>query len=228
MSTGHDTRVGVQAVRRALTCTGRAFLMSLLAGGSWIGLCADPPRSSKNPADLAGYDALITPEDREHWAFQPVKSPKVPRVKNPAWARNPIDRFVLARQEEQGLIPAPAAEPRALVRRLYLDLTGLPPTPDECAAFLADVFAVAGCGRKSGRQPARPPRLRRTLGAALARPGPVRRVQRLRARRRQAVRLAISRLRHPGLQQPTSRSIASCSSKSPATSCPKAIIRPRT
>ena len=106
----------------------------LLAGTPWVGfLQAAPPRSSKNPADLASYDALITPEDRGHWAFQPIKPPPVPQVKNTAWARNPIDRFVLAKLEEQGWSPAPAAEPRALVRRLFLDLTGLPPTPEERA-----------------------------------------------------------------------------------------------
>jgi hypothetical protein len=115
-----------------------ASLASLLLGAPWFDLRAEQPRPSKNPTELAGYDALITPEDRGHWAFQPVKAPPVPEVKSSTWARNPIDRFVLAKQDEQGLAPAPAAEPRALARRLFLDLTGLPPTPDECEAFLDD------------------------------------------------------------------------------------------
>ena len=124
-----------RTVRVALACAGLAWL---LLGTPWFDLQAEQPRPSKSPTELAGYDALITPEDRGHWAFQAVTSPTVPAVKHSSWARNPIDRFILARQEEQGLIPAPAAEPRALARRYYLDLTGLPPMPDECAAFLKD------------------------------------------------------------------------------------------
>jgi len=113
----------------------------LLAGIPWFGfLQAAPPRSSKNPTDLAGFDALITPEDRGHWAFQPIKPPLVPQVKNTGWTRNSIDRFVVAKLEEQGWSPAPPAEPRALARRLFLDLTGLPPTPAEQETFL-DEFA---------------------------------------------------------------------------------------
>jgi hypothetical protein len=122
-------------VRVALACAGLAWL---LLGMPRFDLQADQPRPPKNPNDLGGYDALITREDRAHWAFRAVRSPTVPAVKNASWARNPIDRFILAKQEEQGVAPAPAAQPRTLLRRLYLDLTGLPPTPDECAAFLED------------------------------------------------------------------------------------------
>jgi Protein of unknown function (DUF1553)/Protein of unknown function (DUF1549) len=134
------TRVRAQrsrdrAVRSALACTG---LVCFFVSAPWYELRAEQPRRSKNPTDLAGYDALITPEDRGHWAFQPVKAPAVPAVKSSTWARNPIDRFVLAKQEEQNLLPAPAAEPQALVRRLFLDLIGLPPTPDECSSFVDD------------------------------------------------------------------------------------------
>jgi hypothetical protein len=100
---------------------------------------AGPPRPSKNPVDLAGYDALITGEERGHWAFQSLKVPKVPEVKNSTWVRNPIDRFVLAKLEEMGWSPPPPAGPRALLRRLFLDLTGLPPTPEDQASLLADL-----------------------------------------------------------------------------------------
>jgi hypothetical protein len=128
---------GVGVGQSAITCCA-AILVVFLLGSESLLVQARPPRSSTSPTDLATYDALITPEDRGHWAFQPVKNPRLPSVKNSAWARNPIDRFVLAKLEEQGL-PAPtSAEPRALVRRLFLDLTGLPPTPDECAAFIAE------------------------------------------------------------------------------------------
>ncbi len=97
---------------------------------------AEPRKAAKAPTDLAGYDALVTKEDREHWAFQPVRTPPVPEVKNHAWARNPIDRFVLAGLEEKGWSPATPAGARALLRRLYLDLIGLPPTVAEQEAFL--------------------------------------------------------------------------------------------
>src|SRR5437764_6129218 len=74
----------------------------------------------------------------KHWAFQPVRCPPVPAVKNSAWVRNPIDAFVLARLEARGWQPASPAGPGALLRRMYLDVTGLPPTPQEQDAFLQD------------------------------------------------------------------------------------------
>jgi hypothetical protein len=73
-----------------------------------------------------------------HWAFEPPRKAELPPVKNPSWVRNPIDRFILARLEAEGLSPAAEADPTTLVRRLYLDLTGLPPTPKDVDAFLAD------------------------------------------------------------------------------------------
>ena len=79
----------------------------------------------------------------EHWAFAAPVRPAVPAVKNEAWARNAVDRFVLAKLEAQGLTPAAEADKRTLLRRVTLDLTGLPPTPDEVRAFLADGSAEA-------------------------------------------------------------------------------------
>jgi hypothetical protein len=87
-------------------------------------------------SDLARYDAQIKPADRQHWAYQPVKRPAVPRVKDAAWPRNPVDAFVLAKLEAEGWRPSPPAAPHALLRRLHLGLTGLSPTPEELAAFL--------------------------------------------------------------------------------------------
>ncbi|MFZ4506583.1 MAG: DUF1553 domain-containing protein [Fimbriimonas sp.] len=82
-------------------------------------------------------------EYKEHWAFvAPVRWP-LPAVKQSAWARNPIDRFVLAKQEAAGLKPSPEADKNTLIRRVTLDLTGLPPTPKEVDAFLADRSANA-------------------------------------------------------------------------------------
>jgi mono/diheme cytochrome c family protein len=74
-----------------------------------------------------------------HWAFQPITPPPVPLLRNPHHAvHNPIDSFILARLEKAGLEPAPEADRLTLLRRLALDLTGLPPTPDEVDAFVKD------------------------------------------------------------------------------------------
>lgn len=78
-------------------------------------------------------------ERSTHWAFQPVVKPALPPVKDAGWVRTPIDRFVLARLEREGIPPSQEASRRALLRRLSLDLTGLPPTPAEMQAFLADM-----------------------------------------------------------------------------------------
>ncbi len=74
----------------------------------------------------------------EHWAFVPPVRPALPAVKNSRWLRTPIDAFILARLEREGLRPAPPADRATLLRRLSLDLIGLPPTPAEVDAFLAD------------------------------------------------------------------------------------------
>ncbi|MBM3848809.1 MAG: DUF1553 domain-containing protein [Verrucomicrobia bacterium] len=75
---------------------------------------------------------------RGHWAYQPVANPEPPAVKQAGWGRNGIDAFILARLESEGLAPSPEADRRTLLRRVTLDLTGLPPTVDEVDAFLAD------------------------------------------------------------------------------------------
>lgn len=80
----------------------------------------------------------ITDEDRSWWAFQPVKEHAIPEVRNAAWPRTEIDRFLLARMEAAGLEPAPQAAPEVLVRRLYLTVTGLPPTPEQVAEYCND------------------------------------------------------------------------------------------
>ena len=73
-----------------------------------------------------------------HWAFVPPGRPAPPQVTKSDWVRNPIDRFILERLERTGLAPSPDAPPEILFRRMTVDLTGLPPTPDETAAFLRD------------------------------------------------------------------------------------------
>lgn len=90
-------------------------------------------------------DALANEEvdKRSHWAFQPPQRPTPPAVENPDWCGGEIDRFVLARLEQVGLSPSPEADRVTLCRRLHLDLTGLPPTPEEIDRFLADDRAGA-------------------------------------------------------------------------------------
>jgi hypothetical protein len=73
-----------------------------------------------------------------HWAFVPPRLPPLPTTRRTDWAQNGIDRFILARLESEGLAPSPQADRRALIRRVTYDLTGLPPTPEEVAAHLAD------------------------------------------------------------------------------------------
>ena len=78
------------------------------------------------------------PRDPNHWAFQPPAVPAVPTVKNRSWPAAPLDNFILVRLERAELSPASPADKRTLLRRLTFDLTGLPPTPEQTAAFLAD------------------------------------------------------------------------------------------
>lgn len=75
---------------------------------------------------------------KEHWSFIPPHKPALPEVKDKSWVRNEIDRFVLARLEQQGLAPGPEASKEQLLRRITFDLTGLPPSLEEIDAFLAD------------------------------------------------------------------------------------------
>lgn len=81
---------------------------------------------------------VITPEQRKFWSFQPVVEPAAPKVRDTKWGHNDVDRFILAKLEEKGLAPVKQAERRTLIRRAYLDLTGLPPAADEVDAFVGD------------------------------------------------------------------------------------------
>jgi hypothetical protein len=80
----------------------------------------------------------FTARQRSYWAFQPVHSSEAPAVHQASWVRNPIDAFVLAKLEDKQLTPSPAADKATLLRRVSIDLIGLPPTPDELRAFLDD------------------------------------------------------------------------------------------
>jgi cytochrome c553 len=90
------------------------------------------------PSDLGKYTAEYDELRKEHWSWQPLKTSKAPAVRNAAWPRDDIDRYLLAELEKKGLQPVADAERVTLLRRVTFDLTGLPPTLAEVEAFLAD------------------------------------------------------------------------------------------
>ncbi|MBK8038760.1 MAG: DUF1553 domain-containing protein [Verrucomicrobiaceae bacterium] len=98
-----------------------------------------PPESHKElkPAQIAMIKQWITEGApwQPHWSFIPPQKAALPAVKNEAWVKTPIDRFVLAELEKKGLAPAPEADARTLVRRIALDITGLPPSPELLAKY---------------------------------------------------------------------------------------------
>jgi hypothetical protein len=109
---------------------------------AWVKMGAPAPRGSA-PAAASNYPSYNFDEARKFWSFQSVKDHQPPKVKNGAWVKSPIDRFILAKLEEKGLKPAVDANKRALIRRATFDLTGLPPTPEEVEAFLKDTSPKA-------------------------------------------------------------------------------------
>ncbi len=105
----------------------------------WVQMGAPWPGETSNVAPSSRRAQFqITDKDRSHWAFQPVRRPAIPMVRDTDWVRNPIDAFVLSRLEEKGLQPNPPASKHELIRRASYDLTGLPPTISEVERFLAD------------------------------------------------------------------------------------------
>ncbi len=111
----------------------------------WVRGGAPWPASdtSSTPAPVASHRMTITAEQRAFWSFRPLQQIAAPAVHDPAWPKNDVDRFVLARLEGEGLKPVALADKPTLIRRATLDLTGLPPTPDEVDAFLKDNSANA-------------------------------------------------------------------------------------
>ncbi|MEO7653463.1 MAG: PSD1 and planctomycete cytochrome C domain-containing protein [Bryobacteraceae bacterium] len=110
----------------------------------WIDTGAPMPaggavaQPSATEAMKAMEERVITDQERSFWSFRTVVRPDLPHVKNPSWARNPVDAFLLAKLESKDLEPAPPANRRTLIRRAHLDLTGIPPSPAEVEVFLAD------------------------------------------------------------------------------------------
>jgi len=105
---------------------------------AWVRMGAPDPRTGAAKGKYADASAKKT-----WWAFQPVKQQSPPAVQNKAWPVNPVDNFILAKLEEKNLKPSAPADRRVLIRRLYFDLIGLPPTPAEVEAFVADKSSTA-------------------------------------------------------------------------------------
>jgi hypothetical protein len=95
------------------------FVLWIKAGAVW-------------PSKSIGFDVA------EHWAYDPIRDPALPDVQDRAWPQTSIDFFVRKKQELAGILPAPRARKRELIRRATFDLTGLPPTPEEVQSFLSD------------------------------------------------------------------------------------------
>ena len=113
-------------MRRKLVLSGVAFVV--------IGLAAD---AVDRVAPLGTY----ADRERRHWSFVKRSHPAVPSFATPAeksWAANAVDAFILQRLKQEGLKPSPAADRATLVRRLYFDMLGLPPTPADVSQFVAD------------------------------------------------------------------------------------------
>lgn len=128
----------------------------ILNAARHVGDLKMPPNKQLTPDQVAAIEkwaaaGLPMPENlirskrpgANHWAFQPVTRPTLPKVTNESWVKNPIDRFILARIEASQLKPSPEADRASLLRRLSLDLTGLPPTVNELKQFLSDTSANA-------------------------------------------------------------------------------------
>jgi hypothetical protein len=107
------------------------FVEWVRRGAPWPDEAGHPPAAADGPQEF-------TAEQRDFWAFRPPADPTIPPVVDTAWPASPMDAFVLAGLEEAGLAPAAPADKRTLIRRATFDLTGLPPSPQDVEAFLAD------------------------------------------------------------------------------------------
>src|SRR6185437_8243503 len=121
---GAKNVVAMPPKRPRLSAGDVALLQAWIDGGAAIPVGEIAAQAERRPS--------------KHWAFQPVTRPAEPAVKNAKWCRNPIDRFILARLEKEGIAPAPEADRATLLRRVSLDLIGLPPSPKEIDDFLTD------------------------------------------------------------------------------------------
>lgn len=106
----------------------------------WVELGLPWPGAEQTPRTIrnAGGEMVVTDADRQHWAFRPIANPPLAAVRGGAWVKTTLDHFVLAKLEAAGLAPAERADRRTLIRRVYYDLIGLPPSWQETQAFVND------------------------------------------------------------------------------------------
>ncbi|MEW6157694.1 MAG: DUF1549 domain-containing protein, partial [Verrucomicrobiota bacterium] len=111
------------------------YLLGMFVGWTLLSSGAETVLENRPPS---APEFEIPEAARRHWAFQPVRRVEPPSVKNKRWIRSPVDRFILAALEREGVSPAPAATRETLIRRASFDLIGLPPTLEEIDAFVND------------------------------------------------------------------------------------------
>ncbi len=114
----------------------------------WIEMGAEWPESGTNAAKLARSEMKVSDADRQHWSFLPLRQVVPPSVNDKAWVRTPPDQFIRHAQEAKVVLPSASADARTLVRRIYFDLIGLPPMPQEMARWSARI----GKSREAGRE----------------------------------------------------------------------------
>jgi hypothetical protein len=141
----------------------RAIILAATLVGGLTAVLALATRAGAGDRPPSLRDGQITPEAKAFWSFQPLGNPPVPAVDDPAWSGSEIDRFLRARQQSAGVVPAGVTDKRTLIRRVTFDLTGLPPAPEDVDAFLADaapgayakvlerLLASPHCGERWGR-----------------------------------------------------------------------------
>jgi hypothetical protein len=126
-----------------------SLLLQMITGESGVRMPPEDDGAALSNSQIALFTKWIDegahapqeatpPDPRDHWAFQPPVRPPVPAVQNSAWVRNPVDAFIAAGHESRGLLPVAVAKKEVLLRRIYLDLIGLPPKREQLTAFVAD------------------------------------------------------------------------------------------
>src|SRR5690606_37834960 len=104
----------------------------------WVKMGAYWPTDQEGRSVAIGGASKFTEEDRAYWFFQPIANPELPEAENDSWSQNEVDQFILRALNQAKLTPAPPADRRTLIRRVYYDLIGLPPSPEEIEEFVAD------------------------------------------------------------------------------------------
>ncbi len=137
-----DASLLIDAVRRTETTVDAMPPKSILSSDAiskleqWVKMGAPDPRPKVESEVALVEEFDLKGRFEEHWCWRPVQSPEPPAVQQADWPSHPIDNFVLARVEAAGLVPAEPADQRTWLRRVYFDLIGLPPTPEQIAEFL--------------------------------------------------------------------------------------------